>query len=147
MQRVLIVDDEPNIRRMVGALLAAEGYEVREAADGAAGVRAVEEEEPDVALIDLNQMAGKFYEALGEEGSKAAFLHYPAGTYPNRPEELKDNTHFNSYGGYELAKLVAQGIKEAKLPLAEQLVEELPATNTDPSKQPVGLNFDYLKAK
>ena len=53
MQRVLIVDDEPNIRRMIGALLSAEGYEVREAADGAAGVRAVEEEEPDVALIDL----------------------------------------------------------------------------------------------
>jgi lysophospholipase L1-like esterase len=101
-----------------------------------------------VALIDLNQMAGKFYEALGEEGSKAAFLHYPAGTYPNRPEELKDNTHFNSYGGYELAKLVAQGIKEVKLPLAAELVEELPATNTDPAKQPVGLNFDYLlKAK
>jgi two-component system nitrogen regulation response regulator NtrX len=34
---VLIVDDEPNIRRMVGALLAGEGYEVRDAADGAAG--------------------------------------------------------------------------------------------------------------
>ncbi len=58
MQRVLIVDDEPNIRRMVGALLAAEGYEVREAADGAAGVRAVEEEEPDVALIDLMMPGG-----------------------------------------------------------------------------------------
>ena len=32
MPSVLIVDDEPNIRRMVGALLASEGYEVREAA-------------------------------------------------------------------------------------------------------------------
>jgi two-component system nitrogen regulation response regulator NtrX len=58
VQRVLIVDDEPNIRRMVGALLSAEGYEVREAADGAAGVRAVEEEEPDVALIDLMMPGG-----------------------------------------------------------------------------------------
>ncbi|HEY7899329.1 MAG TPA: sigma 54-interacting transcriptional regulator [Gemmatimonadaceae bacterium] len=58
MQRVLIVDDEPNIRRMVGALLSAEGYEVREAANGAAGVRAVEEEEPDVALIDLMMPGG-----------------------------------------------------------------------------------------
>jgi len=50
---VLIVDDEPNIRRMVGALLHAEGYEVREAADGGAAVRAVAEDEPDVALLDL----------------------------------------------------------------------------------------------
>ena len=58
MQRVLIVDDEPNIRRMVGALLSAEGYDVREAADGAAGVRAVEDEEPDVALIDLMMPGG-----------------------------------------------------------------------------------------
>ena len=58
MQRVLIVDDEPNIRRMVGALLSTEGYEVREAADGAAGVRAVEDEEPDVALIDLMMPGG-----------------------------------------------------------------------------------------
>ena len=40
MPSVLIVDDEPNIRRMVGALLASEGYEVRDAADGADGRRA-----------------------------------------------------------------------------------------------------------
>jgi len=58
VQRVLIVDDEPNIRRMVGALLTAEGYDVREAADGAAGVKAVEDEEPDVALIDLMMPGG-----------------------------------------------------------------------------------------
>ena len=38
MPSVLIVDDEPNIRRMVGALLSAEGYEVRDAPDGAAGL-------------------------------------------------------------------------------------------------------------
>ena len=31
MPSVLIIDDEPNIRRMVGALLGAEGYEVRDA--------------------------------------------------------------------------------------------------------------------
>ncbi|MGI8547502.1 MAG: sigma 54-interacting transcriptional regulator, partial [Gemmatimonadaceae bacterium] len=53
MPSVLIVDDEPNIRRMVGALLRAEDYEVREAADGTAAVRCVEDEEPDIALIDL----------------------------------------------------------------------------------------------
>jgi two-component system nitrogen regulation response regulator NtrX len=50
---VLIVDDEPNIRRMVGALLVGEGYDVREAADAHAGIAAALDAEPDVALVDL----------------------------------------------------------------------------------------------
>jgi two-component system nitrogen regulation response regulator NtrX len=50
---VLIIDDEPNIRRMVGALLGAEGYDVRDASDGAAGAARATESEPDVVLLDL----------------------------------------------------------------------------------------------
>ncbi len=53
MPSVLIVDDEPNIRRMVGALLSAEGYDVRDAADGPAGLALADAIEPDVALVDL----------------------------------------------------------------------------------------------
>ncbi len=53
MPSVLIVDDEPNIRRMVGALLAAEGYEVRDAPDGHAAFAGALEAEPDVVLLDL----------------------------------------------------------------------------------------------
>jgi two-component system, NtrC family, nitrogen regulation response regulator NtrX len=53
MPTVLIIDDEPNIRRMVGALLGAEGYDVRDAAEGTAGVARATEAEPDVVLLDL----------------------------------------------------------------------------------------------
>jgi two-component system, NtrC family, nitrogen regulation response regulator NtrX len=53
MSSVLIVDDEPNIRRMVGALLTSEGYEVRDAADGASGLARAAESAPDVVLLDL----------------------------------------------------------------------------------------------
>ena len=53
MPSVLIIDDEPNIRRMVGALLTAEGYEVRDAQDGATGLARASESEPDVLLLDL----------------------------------------------------------------------------------------------
>ena len=53
MSSVLIVDDEPNIRRMLASLLEAEGYLVRQAADGEAAVRALTTEEPDVVLLDL----------------------------------------------------------------------------------------------
>ena len=53
MTEILIVDDEANIRRMVGALLSGEGFSVRQAPDGAAGVAAAEEREPDAVLLDL----------------------------------------------------------------------------------------------
>ena len=53
MPSILIIDDEPNIRRMVGALLTSEGYEVRDAAEGAAGLARVAEGAPDVVLLDL----------------------------------------------------------------------------------------------
>src|SRR5215211_5105377 len=53
MPSVLIVDDEPNIRRMVGALLSAEGYEVRDAPDGRTGIERATEVEPDAVLLDL----------------------------------------------------------------------------------------------
>jgi len=53
MPSVLIIDDEPNIRRMVGALLTGEGYEVRDAQDGAAGIARALEAEPDALLLDL----------------------------------------------------------------------------------------------
>jgi two-component system, NtrC family, nitrogen regulation response regulator NtrX len=53
MPSVLIVDDEPNIRRMLRGLLESEGYDVTEAADGAAGVERAVTEDPDVVLLDL----------------------------------------------------------------------------------------------
>jgi two-component system, NtrC family, nitrogen regulation response regulator NtrX len=53
MPSVLIIDDEPNIRRMVGALLSSEGYEVHEAPTGRAGVEAAAQLDPDVVLVDL----------------------------------------------------------------------------------------------
>ena len=53
MPSVLIADDEPNIRRMVGALLRTEGYEVREACSGADALAQAREADPDVALLDL----------------------------------------------------------------------------------------------
>src|SRR3970282_895564 len=49
----ITIDEEPTIRRMVGALLAAEGFEVRDAADGAGGVARAEGREPDLVLLDL----------------------------------------------------------------------------------------------
>lgn len=53
MPAVLVVDDEPNIRRMLRGLLEDEGYQVAEAEDGGAGVERAVTEDPDVVLLDL----------------------------------------------------------------------------------------------
>ena len=50
---VLIVDDEPNIRRMLGALLRAEGFRTREAGSGRGALAEVLADEPDAVLMDL----------------------------------------------------------------------------------------------
>lgn len=74
-----------------------------------------------VPLIDLNEMTRTLYEAWGEEASKRAFVHYPANTFPDQPKALADNTHFNPYGAYEIAKCVIEGMKALQLPLIEYL--------------------------
>lgn len=51
--RILIVDDEANIRRMLGALLRAEGFEVGEAQGGNAALLHLDELRPDLVLLDL----------------------------------------------------------------------------------------------
>lgn len=66
--------------------------------------------EENVMLIDLNAMSKDLYEALGVEMSKKAFVHYPANSYPGQDKPLVDDTHFNTYGAYELAKCVVQSI-------------------------------------
>jgi rhamnogalacturonyl hydrolase YesR/lysophospholipase L1-like esterase len=65
-----------------------------------------------VSLIDLHQMSKILYEALGEKKSLKAFVHYPAGTFPKQEKALEDNTHFNSYGGYEIARCVIEGVRQ-----------------------------------
>ena len=64
MERVLIVDDEANIRRMLGGLLRAEGFEVAEAPDTKEGLRMAQEFEPDAVLLDLAMPGGTGLEAL-----------------------------------------------------------------------------------
>jgi two-component system nitrogen regulation response regulator NtrX len=56
--RILLVDDEANIRRMVGALLQSEGFETAEAASGTAAVAAITSTPPDAVLLDLMMPGG-----------------------------------------------------------------------------------------
>lgn len=52
--RVLIVEDSDSIVRMIEALIAARGFEVRSAAAGAKGVEEALAWQPDIVLLDIN---------------------------------------------------------------------------------------------
>jgi len=51
-KRVLIVDDEKNMRWVLGQALANEGFEVSEAADGKQALASISEQEPDIMVLD-----------------------------------------------------------------------------------------------
>jgi lysophospholipase L1-like esterase len=80
--------------------------------------------EENIPLIDLNAMSKALYEAWGPEGSEKAFVHYAANSFPGQSTEIKDNSHHNTYGAYELARCVVRGIAEANLPIARYLMPE-----------------------
>jgi DNA-binding response OmpR family regulator len=51
--RVLIVEDDPDVRRLLARVLARGGYQTSEAGCGEEGVRVFEREHPDVVVLDL----------------------------------------------------------------------------------------------
>ena len=51
--RILIVDDEPSIVKMVGKRLEVEGFEVLIAMDGQEGLAKAQAESPDLVILDL----------------------------------------------------------------------------------------------
>jgi DNA-binding response OmpR family regulator len=58
MQRILIVDDEPDIRKLYRLEFEEEGFEVATAADSSQALRIVREWEPELVILDIK---------LGEE--------------------------------------------------------------------------------
>jgi two-component system, OmpR family, response regulator ResD len=51
--KILVVDDEPNIREVVGLYLRRDGHEVVSATDGEEALEAFGESEPDLVVLDL----------------------------------------------------------------------------------------------
>ena len=51
--RILVVDDEPNIRELLATSLRFAGFEVHAAADGASALRLARQVEPDLVVLDV----------------------------------------------------------------------------------------------
>ncbi len=93
VKRILVVDDEPNMRHMLSVVLRGEGYEVSEAANGKEALAQVLEETYDMVLCDIKmpEMDGMtFLETLGERGGGATIIMMSAyGTIDTAIEAMK----------------------------------------------------------
>ncbi len=69
--RILLIDDEPNIRESIGAYLEDNDYEILEAASGREGVDLFLEKNPDCVLVDLRMPGMGGLEVLAELTEKS----------------------------------------------------------------------------
>ncbi|KMQ68590.1 rhamnogalacturonan acetylesterase [Chryseobacterium sp. FH2] len=97
--------------------------------------------EENVYLIDLNALSKTLFEAMGPEAAKKAFAYYPANSYPNQPTAMADDTHFNTYGAYELAKCVVKSIVDQNLPLRKYISKNY--KNFNPNKPDDAEKFNW----
>ncbi len=72
--RVLIIDDEPTLREVLGMVLGKAGYEVRDAPSGEAGLRVASQWFPDVVVTDLTMPGIDGLEVLRQIKARAAEL-------------------------------------------------------------------------
>lgn len=99
---ILIIEDEPPIRKFLRAALTAEGYRLNEAASGAEGLRVATLQPPDLVILDLGlpdmdgqQVLSQLREwltapiiilsARDQESQKIAALDHGADDYVTKP--------------------------------------------------------------
>jgi two-component system alkaline phosphatase synthesis response regulator PhoP len=101
---VLVVDDDAVLRKVVRAVLEADGFEVIEASDGEAGLRLAESEQPSVIILDvmmpgidgvevcrrLDHPKVLMLTALGDVTTEAASLEAGARGYLTKPFSSMD---------------------------------------------------------
>lgn len=64
--RILVVDDEPHIRRVLSSILGTRGFEVVEATDGLEGLTAFESGDVDLVILDLLMPGASGLEVLAK---------------------------------------------------------------------------------
>jgi CheY-like chemotaxis protein len=74
-KRILVVDDEADVRRYITAILEKAGYETITAEDGGKALASARQEEPDLVILDLqmpNQTGTDFYRKMSKDSELAS---------------------------------------------------------------------------
>ena len=82
LPRVLVVEDDDDLRHLIGSALADAGYAAVEAADGEAALAACVERDVDVVLLDLNlpRLGGEAFAEAYRRGTGRAKIIVVSGS-------------------------------------------------------------------
>ena len=75
--RVLVVDDDPSIRKMIMAALRREGYAFSEASNGREALDVMRRERPSVVVLDLMMPVVSGWDVLKERSADSELLAIP----------------------------------------------------------------------
>lgn len=87
MVKILIVDDEPEIRFLTRKMLEKAGYEVMEAGNGEEGLRLLKKEKPDLILLDVMMPGLKGWEVCGRIKADERLRNIPVAMFTVRTAE------------------------------------------------------------
>ncbi len=99
VKRVLVMDDDRNMRDIIRLFLEKAGYEVLEAADGAEGLRLCSDGSVDLAIVDIFMPEKDGLEVMGELRNRAVgtpVLAISGGGSSQMPEMLNHATAFGA---------------------------------------------------
>jgi two-component system response regulator AtoC len=125
-KQVLIVDDEPNLRKILSAQLSRDGYDVLTAEDGEQGLQALRDHHIDLVITDLKmpKVDGMtlLREALREEPQLPIVMITAHGTVDTAVEALKTGAFdylTKPFDKDEVRQIVAKALKTRALAGAE----------------------------
>ena len=84
---VALIEDDPLIAEMYTTKFTKEGYDIKHAADGAAGLELVKKEKPDIILLDIIMPKMDGFQVLTELRKEATFKDTPVIMLTNLGQE------------------------------------------------------------
>jgi two-component system, NtrC family, response regulator AtoC len=121
-KQVLIVDDEPNLRKILSAQLSRDGYDVMTAEDGEAGLAAIKENHIDLVITDLKMPKvdgmALLREALRLDPDLPIVMITAHGTIDTAVEALKTGAFdylTKPFDKDEVRQIVAKALKTREL--------------------------------
>lgn len=96
MARIVVADDDVDIRELVEFKLTSLGHEVRAVADGAAALEACRDDRPDLAVLDVMMPGFSGLDAIREIRADATLEGLPVILLTARAQEIDVETGFDS---------------------------------------------------